>query len=100
MTTFTEDGTPVTEPTVDNILQQRKATYGDYSTNAKVTQGIMKVIRMGENVNALNDMHLEGLHMIAHKMSRIVNGDPNHKDSWDDIAGYAKCVADRISVKP
>jgi len=27
--------------------------------------------------------------MLANKLSRIVNGDPEYQDSWDDIAGYA-----------
>jgi hypothetical protein len=39
---------------------------------------------------------LEALEMICHKIGRIVNGDPNYADSWIDIAGYAKLVADRL----
>jgi hypothetical protein len=38
----------------------------------------------------------ESLDMIACKASRILNGDPNHLDSWVDIAGYATIVATRI----
>jgi hypothetical protein len=34
--------------------------------------------------------------MIAHKLGRIVNGDPNYVDSWVDIAGYATLVAKRL----
>jgi hypothetical protein len=34
--------------------------------------------------------------MIAHKIGRIVNGDPDHVDSWVDIAGYAQLVADEL----
>jgi hypothetical protein len=34
--------------------------------------------------------------MIVHKLARIVNGDPNYGDSWRDIEGYAKLVADRL----
>jgi hypothetical protein len=34
--------------------------------------------------------------MIQHKISRILNGNPNHIDSWADIAGYAHIVAIRI----
>jgi hypothetical protein len=34
--------------------------------------------------------------MIMHKIGRIVNGDPDYADSWVDIAGYAKLVADRL----
>ena len=34
--------------------------------------------------------------MIASKLARIVIGNSNHRDSWIDIAGYAKLVADSI----
>lgn len=34
--------------------------------------------------------------MIFHKIARILNGDPNYADSWVDIAGYAKLVADEL----
>jgi hypothetical protein len=39
------------------------------------------------------------MEMICHKMARIMNGDPNYSDSWHDIAGYAKLVADRLEGK-
>jgi hypothetical protein len=39
----------------------------------------------------------EGLHMILHKIGRIVNGDPDYVDSWLDIAGYATLVADYLT---
>jgi len=32
----------------------------------------------------------EAIHMICVKLARIVCGDPNHADHWDDIAGYAR----------
>lgn len=38
----------------------------------------------------------EALEMIAHKIARILNGDPNYADSWHDVAGYATLVADRL----
>lgn len=38
----------------------------------------------------------EALDMIAHKLGRILNGDPDYADSWADIAGYARLVADRL----
>lgn len=101
MNEFSEDGTEMPEPkTIDSMLASRKSTYGDYSNNARITRGIMDLLITGENAEALNAMHKEGLHMIAHKMSRIVNGDPNYHDSWDDIIGYARCVVDRLSNRP
>lgn len=81
---------------VQRILATRGGRYGDYRNNAEVTQQIMRCLEEGLRYGDLNDMHREALHMIAHKMSRIVNGDANWHDSWDDIAGYAKLVSDRI----
>jgi hypothetical protein len=43
-----------------------------------------------------SDEQWEALEMIASKMSRIVNGNPDKIDNWDDIAGYAKLVADQL----
>lgn len=40
---------------------------------------------------------VEALEMIAHKIGRILNGDPGYADSWVDIAGYAQLVADRLN---
>ena len=37
--------------------------------------------------------------MIAVKIARILNGDPNHFDSWIDIAGYATLAAELILKK-
>lgn len=47
----------------------------------------------------LPKMHREALDMIAHKIGRILNGDHDYADSWDDIAGYARLVADRVRNK-
>lgn len=32
---------------------------------------------------------------IADKIARILNGDPEYRDNWHDIAGYAKLAEDR-----
>lgn len=34
--------------------------------------------------------------MIATKVGRILSGDQNHKDSWDDLAGYARLISEQI----
>ena len=36
------------------------------------------------------------LDLICNKIARIVSGDSTYHDSWIDIAGYAKLVADRL----
>lgn len=50
----------------------------------------------GQLLGKLNPMQSESLDMIAHKIGRIIAGDPNVEDHWRDIAGYATLVADRL----
>lgn len=81
---------------VETILSERGHAYGDFTDNARVVQSFMVVAASGLSWKHLNDMHREALHMIFHKIGRIVNGDPDIQDTWDDIAGYAQLVSDRI----
>jgi len=81
-------------PEIAEILTERESRYGSFTGHANVTMAIKRIINVYER--KLADDQLEALHMIAHKMGRILNGDPNYADSWADIAGYAKLVADRL----
>ena len=81
---------------VADILVQRRGTHGDFSTNAAVTQGIMRLLATGPSWNLLSDVHVEGLHMIAHKMTRVVCGDPSEPDHFLDVSGYARLVVKHL----
>jgi len=82
---------------IEEILAQRGERYGAFETHAEITQDIKRTItRYGDK---LNDSQREALEMIAHKMGRILNGDPNYDDSWIDIAGYAQLVVDQLMEK-
>lgn len=48
--------------------------------------------------DSLSSDQQEALEMIAHKIARILNGNPNKIDSWEDIAGYAILVAERLKT--
>jgi len=41
----------------------------------------------------LNAMQRESLDMIAHKIGRILAGNPNFKDHWVDGSGYFELIA-------
>ncbi len=84
------------ERLLESILQARGDRYGAFADNAFVAQHIKRALNMGRNALALSDDQREALHQIASKISRIVTGDPDYVDNWDDIAGYAKLVADRL----
>lgn len=85
----------------DNItatLAERGARYGMFKDHAEIAQTLKSTIRsyMMEKWNEMEDDQREAMDMICHKIARIANGDPNYADSWIDIAGYAKLVADRL----
>jgi hypothetical protein len=69
------------------LTDERHNTHGDWLKQASVSQELMGVI--GSHDGNLADHQKEALKMIAVKISRILSGDPNHADHWDDIAGYA-----------
>lgn len=85
--------------TINAILIERGAKYGVFSSHAKYSQDIKDVIRSSGNIDKMQPDQIECLEMIAHKMGRILNGDPDYEDSWRDIAGYATLVADRLIGK-
>lgn len=84
------------EMDIDQTLAERGNRYGEFTDHALITQAIKRAMMLGRNWASLPDDMKEALEMLAHKMGRILNGDPNYHDSWHDIIGYTKLVADRI----
>jgi len=81
---------------IDATLAERGSRYGKFVDHARIAQAIKYEIRQGRSFVTMEDDMVEALDMIAHKIGRIINGDPRYSDSWVDIAGYAKLVADRL----
>ena len=81
---------------IEQILEERGSRYGDFGSHAIITQNIKAAMRHSLNWAKLpNDMK-ESLEMVAHKVGRILNGDPTYADSWVDIVGYVQLVVDRL----
>lgn len=78
------------------ILLERSKTHGDYRQTAKTIQEIKTTLRVQPNWANLNPQQREALEMISHKIGRILAGNPNVKDHWVDIAGYATLVANLL----
>ena len=83
---------------ITTILTERGNRYGKFTGHAEVTQMLKTVVASAlvKRNKTLAPDQQESLDMILHKIGRIVNGDPDYDDSWVDIAGYAKLVADRL----
>ncbi len=96
--------TPKPEPEVSGVgrvLDTRAEQYGSFMQSADT---VIRIKGIMHNAVARNEVllypdQLQALDMIATKISRIVHGNPNHTDSWIDIAGYATLVADRLQGK-
>ena len=81
---------------IEEVLNQRQATYGSFTKNAEVSQMLKYFMTQGTNYKQMPVPHREALEMIVHKIARIVNGDPNYIDNWVDIIGYSQLVIKEI----
>jgi hypothetical protein len=89
----------IEEPiTIEQILDQRSGTHGDFTGNARISQMLKDSLRNQHGWGNLSDVQREALDMISHKIARALTGNPDFKDHWDDIAGYAKLVSQRVGT--
>ena len=84
---------------IEKVLEERGKRYGEFVDHAFITQNIKRAMVNSPNWKCLSADMKEALEMIAHKIGRILNGDPNYADSWTDIVGYAKLVERDLFVK-
>jgi hypothetical protein len=82
---------------IETLLAERGKTHGNFADNARVAQAIKRLF-LKTRLTQLNDVQAEGLDLIALKLSRILTGSSDNPDNWDDIAGYAKRVADELRL--
>jgi hypothetical protein len=81
---------------VNEMLSGREARYGSFEGHAEISQALKLTMQDRAKWPMLEDDQREALEMIAHKIARILNGDPSYADNWIDIAGYATLVANRL----
>jgi hypothetical protein len=84
----------------NEVLNEREKTHGDFEVTARLSnrlKGVWKEEAIAlTKAGVLTDVQVESLDMICMKIARIISGDHNCKDSWDDIAGYANLVSERL----
>lgn len=81
---------------INNLLQERAKTHGDFKAQSKLTQLIKELFRQSQNWSMINSEQRESLDMSAGKIARILCGNPNEPDHWQDIAGYSMLVANSL----
>ena len=82
--------------TTMDIINERATTHGLYKHTAAWSQSIKDMFRGSPNWQHMNDGQKEALEMIAVKLARLLNGNPQFPDHWNDIAGYGKLGSNSI----
>jgi hypothetical protein len=82
---------------IDAILHERGKTHGDFKVQAWIAQELKACVENGPNWALMTADKREAIHMVLHKISRIVCGDPDFKDAWDDIQGYARLISNKLT---
>lgn len=85
------------------LLDQRQKTHGDFLQNAVISQTLKLSLRCREGWHDLTAVQREAIEMICLKLSRIMSGQAEFRDHWDDIQGYAAlaakaCVSPKVDV--
>ena len=81
---------------VEDTLKERGERYGSFTSHARMSQALKTTMHLSDGWYDLSNDKREALEMIAYKIGRILNGDPNYKDSWHDIEGYARLISNTL----
>ena len=82
---------------IEEVLAERQETHGDFREHANITQDIKDIMRGCGYLEKLDPSQAESLDMIAHKIGRILAGNPDEPDHWRDIAGYATLIERQLT---
>lgn len=83
--------------TIEEILKERAATHGSFKDHAECTQAFKSILHNSKNWGVMSPRQKEALEMIVHKFGRILCGDPNVHDHWDDVGGYNRLVIEDLN---
>ncbi len=81
---------------LDKILEERGNRYGKFTEHAAICQDLKKVMMGAYSWKYLKPCQAQALEVIADKIARILNGDPDYDDNWIDIMGYSQLVLNEI----
>jgi len=75
--------------TIEQTLQEREATHGDFSDVAAYAQLMKEILRNSTGYRRMSDAQRESCEAWLMKTARLMAGDVDHIDHAHDIAGYA-----------
>jgi hypothetical protein len=84
---------------IEKTLKQRGSIYGEFADNAETSQILKQTMRNAKNWDELSYAQQEALEMVQHKISRLLNGNPNYQDNVIDILGYTELMFKDMKAK-
>ena len=79
---------------LNEILNERQKTHGDFEDVAFVSQRLEGIMSYGQDDHTVKQK--EAIKCICQKLARIACGDASFPDHWKDIAGYAMLAVEEI----
>lgn len=82
----------MTNQSTEELVSDRKKTHGSWVEQSALAHSLKATVRSvinNRHYTSFTPSQLEALDMICVKISRIVTGNPDEPDHWNDIAGYA-----------
>ena len=95
-----EEQLPLPFTDVSAVLDERGSKYGSFVEHARITQNIKQAMADSPNWATLPADTREAFEMVAHKLGRALNGDPEYTDNIIDMIGYLQLVLDRMEGRP
>jgi len=83
---------PATTDAVDGLISDRAKTHGDFQRNTVTAQGLKALIRSTPNWGNMPPAFQEALDMVCSKMARILHGDAEAVEHWEDMEGYPHLI--------
>ena len=81
-----------------DLLRERGTTHGNWATQSEGAQRIKAAFEDCPNWASLKPGQKEALQLIATKISRILHGNPDERDHWCDLSGYADLAVAQIDA--
>jgi hypothetical protein len=75
--------------TIEQTLEQREITHGDFADVASYAQLLKDILRESKGYINMNDAQREACEAWLCKTARLLAGDVDHIDHAHDVAGYA-----------
>jgi hypothetical protein len=83
--------------TPEQLVESREKTHGSFTSKAGFIQNMKHHARQTGGWDGMNVVQQEAFDAIICKLGRILTGNPNEPDHWDDIAGYAVLAKGELS---